>query len=216
MAFEAIPQPTNYGERLQLADRTRDDFDLRCDIVVDAMDDRSRALFGDQPNSLILIGPDGVVRLKQPWADPDELEAVLPGLLKKLAERLATDAAKQGAPWTVRVAAARASGDRTERSRLSAELTPAPTPSRTSLLLGLDSLADNPRVGPKIESLRQDAVRAFADRPAALRAFLAKLVDLAPEEQRGPLLDQITASSPAASRTRAWVRASRSRLEDRK
>jgi hypothetical protein len=81
MAFKEIGQPRTYEERWAIASRTREELTLKSPILVDEMDDRSRALFGDLPSPAIVIGPDGVIRCKLPWAEPDVLEGRLEELL---------------------------------------------------------------------------------------------------------------------------------------
>lgn len=209
MAFEAIPQPTCYAERLALADRTKEDFDLACDVVVDAMDDRSRALFGDQPNSLILVGPDGVVRMKQPWADPDELEAVLPKLLPQLQERLATDARSSEATPHQLVALARATHLAADRARarvsLEADARNDPIAAELALLLDIDALGAGDAKAPRPLALAARAREVFRGRPDAEAALLGTLVPHATEATRAALLDRIIDLAPEGHRARSWA-----------
>lgn len=213
MAFEAIPQPTCYAERLALADRTQEDFGLACDVVVDAMDDRSRALFGDQPNSLILVGPDGVVRMKQPWADPDELEAVLPELLPALTQRLARDARGPGATPHQRVALARATHLAADRARarvsLETDARDDPMAAELALLLDIDALETGDTEAPEPLVLAARAREVFRGRPAAESALLAALVPHGTEGARAALLDRIAELAADESRTPDWAAAER-------
>lgn len=81
MAFEAIAQPTSYAERAALAQKTCEELELTTTMLIDTLDDQSRAYFGDLPSPAIVIGPDGVVRIKLPWAEPDVLAPRLAKLL---------------------------------------------------------------------------------------------------------------------------------------
>ena len=213
MAFEAIPQPTNYGERVELAQRTRDDFGLRWELVVDAMDDRSRAMFGDQPNSLVVIGADGVVCLKQPWANPDELERDLPRLLVENHRRMLSDAAIATAAPRVKVAAALLRNDLEVGNPVLKQLAGDDDAGEFALLLQLASATAT----PNDEALRQLWLRSrriYTDRPDAYRAFLARLVDITRSSLREQLLDELVAVSPDAdSRVTVWVAAQRSEVE---
>lgn len=84
MSFKDIAQPTTYEERCRLARRTRSELSLTGTLLVDAMDDTSRAFFGDLPTPAIIIGPDGHVKVKLPWAEP---AVIGPRLEKVLAEK---------------------------------------------------------------------------------------------------------------------------------
>lgn len=219
MAFETIPQPKDYAERVELAERTQRDFDLTCDLVVDAMDDRARAIFGDQPNSVVLIGPDGVVRLKQPWANPDELDMILPNLLPELNEDLQHRAKSEEATLRESVAASiAAKRENTEaRFRAGARLAKAREEDRANQLLELLSRLDEARTRKhdpqRMAALLNDAKTVFAKRPAEEAAFLADLVDLAPMTERAPILDRIGILLPEKSLGQRWVRTKRDELE---
>lgn len=73
MAFRDVPQPTTIEERLALARRACDEFELPQDFWIDGLDDQSRALFGDLPSPALILDPDGKVVAKLPWAEPDQL-----------------------------------------------------------------------------------------------------------------------------------------------
>ena len=80
MSFKDIAQTTTYDERCALAGRTRKELSLVGTLLVDSMDDQSRALFGDLPTPALIIGADGLMKVKLPWAEP----AVLGVRLKKV------------------------------------------------------------------------------------------------------------------------------------
>jgi hypothetical protein len=98
MAFEDVPQPTTIEERLTLARRACEEFELPQDFWIDGLDDQSRALFGDLPSPALIIGPDGKVVAKLPWAEPDMLDSKLDEQLSAVDALLSdpeSDAARQ-------------------------------------------------------------------------------------------------------------------------
>jgi len=108
MAFKDVLQPETYEERRALAKLAKKELGLDRPILVDSMDDLSRALFGDLPSPAIVIGPDGVIRAKLPWAEPERVEPLLkktwPGDARKA--RSADEARKKFADNPRRLAAA--------------------------------------------------------------------------------------------------------------
>lgn len=82
LAFKDLEQPATWEERAALARRMRDDHGVTGAILVDSMDDASRACFGDLPSPAIAIGPDGRVLFKLPWAEPEVLGPRLEAHLK--------------------------------------------------------------------------------------------------------------------------------------
>jgi len=82
MSFKDIAQPKTYAERCALATRTRSEFQVTSPLLVDDMNDQSRALFGDLPTPAIVIDPEGRVSVKLPWAEPDVLKPRLNGVLR--------------------------------------------------------------------------------------------------------------------------------------
>jgi hypothetical protein len=50
MAFREVAQPATFEERRALAVRARDELQIPMTLLVDGMDDASRALFGDLPS----------------------------------------------------------------------------------------------------------------------------------------------------------------------
>lgn len=85
MAFDDVPQPETYAERVALARATLAEYGLEdLDVWVDDLGDASRAAFGDLPNSAIVIDPLGVIRLKLSWMDPAVLAVTLPEIQASL------------------------------------------------------------------------------------------------------------------------------------
>lgn len=77
MAFRDIAQPQTLEERCDLASRMVAELELNIPVLVDDMDDRSRELFSDLPSPAFVIGPDGTVAAKLPWADEPQISRVL-------------------------------------------------------------------------------------------------------------------------------------------
>jgi hypothetical protein len=182
MAFQNVPIATTFAERLALAERTCEEFDLGCDMLVDGMDDPARALFGDQPNSLVVVGLDRVARFKQPWADPDELEESLPQLLDDLAQRLLEEGADAGAPARTRAAARILARRQAGPGGAPPEV--EDLPRDLALLLRLSRFS----VGGEADAeLLQDAAVVFAEQPLAHAAFLATAYEAAARAPRSEL-----------------------------
>lgn len=96
MAFADVVQPECFEERRALAVKMRDELQLPMTILVDGMEDLSRALFSDLPSPAFVIDRDGVIRDKLPWADPVAVEASVAKLVKAAAVP-----AKVDGPWTL-------------------------------------------------------------------------------------------------------------------
>jgi hypothetical protein len=74
MGFRDIAQPTTLAERTELANRLKDEFGLKMNVLVDSMDDASRALYSQLPGPLFIIGPNQQVIAKHPWMDAALIE----------------------------------------------------------------------------------------------------------------------------------------------
>jgi hypothetical protein len=75
MAFRDVAQPATLAERCALARRIRDELEVPLPILVDGMDDASRALFSDLPAPAFVLDAKGTIVDKLPWADPEPLAA---------------------------------------------------------------------------------------------------------------------------------------------
>jgi hypothetical protein len=84
MAFEDVPQPTTYEERVALARRTLDELNLDVDVWVDDLGDTSRAAFGDLPHPAIVLDPAGRVRAKLAWCDPEVVDNLVKDVQRDL------------------------------------------------------------------------------------------------------------------------------------
>ena len=81
MAFADVAQPLTFAERRALALRIRDELEVPLPILIDGMDDASRALFSDLPSPAFVIDRDGKIADKLPWADPAPLAASIDAVL---------------------------------------------------------------------------------------------------------------------------------------
>lgn len=51
----------------------KDEYELPMTVLVDSMEDQSRAMFSDLPSPAFIIDAKGVVREKFPWADAETI-----------------------------------------------------------------------------------------------------------------------------------------------
>lgn len=78
--FRLIAQPKTFDERLALAKRLKSDTGMQRQILIDEMGSPVQKAYGNLPNMLYLIDPDGKIVAKWDWADVEALEAkLLPG-----------------------------------------------------------------------------------------------------------------------------------------
>lgn len=75
MAFRNIRQPENFEERVTLAKRMKEEYEMPMDVLVDTMDDASRKIFSDLPSPVFVIDKNGVVQDKFPWPDQEQIAA---------------------------------------------------------------------------------------------------------------------------------------------
>jgi hypothetical protein len=182
MAFADIAQPGTFAERCALAKRLRDELEVPLPIYVDGMDDASRALFSDLPSPAFLIGRDGRIFDKLPWADPAPLTATLEAALAS--EREMPEIGKAEATLAQRVAAARRCLANRDAARAliwlavpsdAAEPAPSATDRAHAALaraLALQSSAASERA-VALESARQAIATAWAN--DAARASAARI-----------------------------------------
>lgn len=87
LAFKDIPQPEDFVQRCELARRMKTEYELPMTVLVDQMDDQSRALFSDLPSPAFVIDADGIVRAKFPWADAETIETAVTDIHKSKKKR---------------------------------------------------------------------------------------------------------------------------------
>ena len=151
MAFREVEQPATFEQRRALAVRARDELQIPATVLVDGMDDASRAVFGDLPSPAFVIDAQGVIRAKLAWADPERLAASVKDLATAAAaaSRPAASRPQPGAlEW---IAAAKASrgtphaGDALGRAAAAARQTWRADPARlVAALVELAELDDDP------------------------------------------------------------------------
>ena len=73
LVFKSIAQPETFEQRVKLAKRMKEEYELPMTILVDTMEDQSRALFSDLPSPAFVIDAKGIVRAKFPWADAETI-----------------------------------------------------------------------------------------------------------------------------------------------
>ena len=90
LAFKEVAQPKNFEERCLLAQKMKDEYELPMQVLIDTMEDQSRALFSDLPSPAFVIDEDGIVRDKFPWADAALIETSVANLdnIKKKKSRM--------------------------------------------------------------------------------------------------------------------------------
>lgn len=83
LAFKDIEQPESFEARCALAKRMQEEYELPMILLVDTMEDQSRALFSDLPSPAFVIDAQGIVRAKFPWADAETIGPAVENLPKK-------------------------------------------------------------------------------------------------------------------------------------
>ncbi len=73
LAFTEIAQPESFEQRCDLASKMKDEYELPMTVLVDSMEDQSRALFSELPSPAFIIDAQGVIRAKFPWADAETI-----------------------------------------------------------------------------------------------------------------------------------------------
>jgi hypothetical protein len=69
MAFENIQQPETMEERIALAKRMKEEYELPMPILADTMADQSRELLSDLPSPVFIIDAAGTIQAKLPWPE---------------------------------------------------------------------------------------------------------------------------------------------------
>jgi len=74
MAFKKISQPESFEARVELAQKMKDEYEMPMTVLVDTMEDKSRALFSDLPSPVFIIDSKGVIRNKFPWPESEQID----------------------------------------------------------------------------------------------------------------------------------------------
>ncbi len=81
MDYKDIEQPETMEARLTLARMTCDEDHVKMPLLIDAMDNAVREAYGGLPNNAVIIDKEGILVEKQGWADAEEIDKVLAGLV---------------------------------------------------------------------------------------------------------------------------------------
>lgn len=218
MGFDDIVQPKDYDERCQLAERTRDELELHdATILVDGMDDQSRELFGDLPSPAIVIGPDGLILDKLPWAEPAVLGPRLHELVTDATTaRLAAGERTPREGLVQAIAAARSQGAPTsqELDRLADAVAALDEDQPELAALGLAELVRHTSE-PGLFGVAEGAgSSAFATDPVRHAALLASLAEAFRGDPRiAAVLDRLDdLAGGDRPQQRGWVRVLRREL----
>ncbi len=76
-------QPATYGERIQLADKWKNDYDVKPPILIDTPENGFWKNFGQAPNMVYLILPSGIIYFKQSWFNEKEVKESVKSLLSQ-------------------------------------------------------------------------------------------------------------------------------------
>jgi len=70
-------QPVTEGDRHSVATKAVSGLDIRITMLVDDIENSAWYAYGKAPNAAYLIGKDGLIKLRQGWFEPVELEKAL-------------------------------------------------------------------------------------------------------------------------------------------
>jgi hypothetical protein len=216
LAYTEVEQPSTYAGRQALAIRCRDELQIPFRILVDGMDDASRALFGDLPSPAFVIDAAGRVADKLPWTDPDRIAEILKELEGSAESRPAQPA---GINETIALARARIAAKAYAEARLvienairSARGLPPAVLAEAHLALATARRGEGDQEGAVASAALAEAMarKAWSSNPARLVAALCELAALEPP---GPAAQSRWAAAIAALESRApasqraWIEA---------
>jgi hypothetical protein len=216
LAFTEVGQPSTYGERQALAIRCRDELQIPFRILVDGMDDASRALFGDLPSPAFVIDSAGRVADKLPWADPDRIAEILKGFEGSAESRSSQPA---GINETIALARARIAAKAYAEARLvianairSAQCLPPAVLAEAHLALATARRGEGDPNGAIASAADAEAMarKAWSSNPPRLVAALCELAALEPpgptaQSRWAAALAALESRAPASQR--AWIEA---------
>jgi hypothetical protein len=216
LAFTEVGQPSTYAERQALAIRCRDELQIPFRILVDGMDDASRALFGDLPSPAFVIDSAGRVANKLPWSDPDRIAEILKGLDGSAQSRPSLPG---GLDETIALARARIAAKAYAEARLlirnavpSPEGVPPAVLAEAHLTLATARRGEgDPKDAVASASVAEAMARkAWSSNPARLVAALCELAALEPpgptaQSRWKAALAALESGAPASQR--AWIEA---------
>ena len=82
MAFAEIAQPESFEARCALAKKMQEEYELPMTILVDTMEDQSRALFSDLPSPVFVIDAAGKIVAKFPWPDGPQIKQAVEAIVR--------------------------------------------------------------------------------------------------------------------------------------
>ena len=65
---------------MSLEKKMKTEYEMPMTVLVDSMEDQSRALFSDLPSPVFIIDGDGRIQHKSPWPDATLIESVVANL----------------------------------------------------------------------------------------------------------------------------------------
>ena len=77
MAFKQIRQPESTRERIALAKKMKDEYEMPMPVLVDTMEDQSRAYYSELPSPVYIINAQGKIDAKFPWPDVEQIREAL-------------------------------------------------------------------------------------------------------------------------------------------
>ena len=81
MAFKDIAQPETFAARVKLAAKMKNEYEMPMTVLVDTMEDQSRALFSDLPSPVFIINAEGVIQNKFPWPEAEQIKTAVAEML---------------------------------------------------------------------------------------------------------------------------------------
>ena len=77
-SMEILQLPTlALEERIELAGRMQEEYEMPMPVLVDTMEDQSRAYFSELPSPVFIINAQGQIQAKFPWPDVDQIRDAL-------------------------------------------------------------------------------------------------------------------------------------------
>jgi hypothetical protein len=87
LAFREVAQPESLEARIELAKKMKTEFEMPMKVLVDTMEDQSRALFSDLPSPVFIIDAKGVIREKFPWPESEQISQAVSELINQESKR---------------------------------------------------------------------------------------------------------------------------------
>ena len=81
MAFKDIAQPETFAARVKLAAQMKNEYEMPMTVLVDTMEDQSRALFSDLPSPVFIIDAKGIIQNKFPWPESEQIKTAVSKML---------------------------------------------------------------------------------------------------------------------------------------